>query len=64
MTRLLALIFGLLTVVLVAAGLVHHSATAPASTPDGAVQSMFGNVRSHDWKGAYSYVAASSNVSP
>jgi hypothetical protein len=64
MGRLLALIFGILTVVLLAAGLVHRSATAPASTPDGAVQSMFGNVKAHDWQGAYSYVAASSNISP
>lgn len=64
MGRLLALIFGILTVVLVAAGLVQRSATAPAATPDGAVQSMFGNVKGRDWKGAYSYVAPSSNVSP
>ncbi len=64
MGRLLALIFGILTVVLVAAGLVQRSATAPAATPDGAVQSMFGNVKARDWKGAYSYVASSSNVSP
>src|SRR5262249_11570164 len=33
-----------------------------ASTPEGAVQSMFGNVKGRDWKTASSYVAAASNV--
>ncbi|HMC29486.1 MAG TPA: hypothetical protein VKL99_01530 [Candidatus Angelobacter sp.] len=63
MGRLLTLIFIVLTVALIAAGTVHGSNSAPASTPEGAVQSMFGNAKSHDWKGAYSYVAGSSNVS-
>jgi hypothetical protein len=54
--------FAILTVALIAAGSVHHSTTAPASTPEGAVQSMFSNAQSHNWKGAYSYVAAASNV--
>lgn len=58
----LPVIFGILTVALVAAGTVHKSSTAPASTPEGAVQSMFDNVKGHNWKGAYSYVAPSSNV--
>jgi hypothetical protein len=55
-------VFAVLTVVLIAAGSVHRSTTAPAFTPEGAVQSMFSNAQSHDWKGAYSYVAAASNV--
>jgi len=62
MGRFLTLIFAILTLGLIAAGTVHKSSTAPASTPEGAVQSMFANAKSHDWTGAYSYVAASSNV--
>ncbi|HEX9253986.1 MAG TPA: hypothetical protein VF938_00520, partial [Candidatus Angelobacter sp.] len=62
MGRLLALIFAGLTVGLIAVGTVHGSRTARASTPEGAVQSMFDNAKAHDWQGAYSYVASSSNV--
>jgi len=62
MGRLLALIFVVLTVALVTVGTVHGSKTAPASTPEGAVQSMFANAKARDWKAAYAYVAASSNV--
>ena len=62
MGRFAALVFALLTVGLIAAGSVHKSSTAPASTPEGAVQSMFANVKGHDWTGAHSYVAAASNV--
>jgi hypothetical protein len=62
MSRLFALIFALLTAALVAAATIHRSSTAPASTPEGAVQAMLSNVQKHNWKAAYSYVAASSNV--
>src|ERR1051326_2284898 len=62
MGRLLTLIFVVLTVGLIVVGSVHGSSSAPASTPEGAVQAMFANAKSHDWKGAYSYVAPSSNV--
>lgn len=58
----LPLLFAILTVALIAAGTVHGSATAPASTPEGAVQSMFNNAKVHNFKGAYSYVAPSGNV--
>ena len=58
----LPFLFAILTVALIAAGTVHGSSTAPASTPEGAVQSMFANAKSHNFKGAYSYVAPSSNV--
>jgi hypothetical protein len=63
MGRVLTLIFAILTLALIAAGTVHKSSSAPASTPEGAVQSMFANAKAHDWKGAYTYVAGSSNVS-
>jgi len=62
MGRILTLIFAILTLALIAAGTVHKSSTAPASTPEGAVQSLFAQAKTHDWKGAYSYVAAASNV--
>jgi hypothetical protein len=62
MNRMLSLGFAALTVALIVIGTAHRSATAPASTPEGAVQSMFANVKAHNWKGAYSYVAAGNNV--
>ena len=62
MNRILPVGFAVLTVALIVMGIPHRSATAPASTPEGAVQSMFGNVKAHNWKGAYSYVAAGNNV--
>jgi hypothetical protein len=62
MGRILTIIFAVVTVGLIAVGSIHGSSTAPASTPEGAVQSMFDNAKGHNWSGAYSYVAASSNV--
>jgi hypothetical protein len=62
MSRVLSIFFALLIVVLIGVGAVHKSSTAPASSPEGAVQSMFDDVKAHDWKAAYSYVAPSSNV--
>jgi hypothetical protein len=62
MGRILTIIFAVVTVGLIAVGSIHGSSTAPASTPEGAVQSMFDNAKGHNWNGAYSYVAASSNV--
>ncbi len=62
MSRFLPLFFALLMVALIGVGAVHKSSTAPASSPEGAVQSMFDDVRSRNWKAAYSYVAPSSNV--
>ena len=62
MGRLLTIIFAGLTILLIAVGTVHGSKTARASTPEGAVQSMFDNAKAHDWEGAYSYVAPSSRV--
>lgn len=62
MGRVLLILFSILTLAFVATGAVHSSGTAPASTPEGAVQSMFANVQSRNWNGAYSYVSPSSNV--
>jgi hypothetical protein len=62
MKSLLPIVFGFLTVGLIAMGAIHKSATAPASSPEGAVQSMFNSVKTHDWKSAYTYIAPSGNV--
>ncbi|MGH9564930.1 MAG: hypothetical protein ACRD4F_04505, partial [Candidatus Angelobacter sp.] len=62
MSRIFSLIFALLTVALVALGSVHRSSLASASTPEGAVQAMLASVQGHNWKAAYSFLAASSNV--
>jgi len=62
MGRFLTIVFVILTLGLIAAGAVHKSTTAPASTPEGAVQDMFQNAQGHDWKSAYSYIAPASNV--
>lgn len=62
MSRFLPLVFALLVVGLIGAGAVHKSSTAPASRPEGAVQSMFDDVKVRNWKAAFSYVAPSSNV--
>jgi hypothetical protein len=58
----LPIIFAMLTVALVAVGAIHRTSTAPASSPEGAVQAMLSNVQGRDWKGAYSYIAGSSNI--
>lgn len=62
MKFILPVLFAVLTVALIAAGTVHKSSTAPAPTAEGAVQAMFANVKSHNLKGAFSYVAPSSNA--
>lgn len=62
MARFLPLFFALLVVGLIAVGAIHKSSTAPASSPEGAVQSVFEGVKAHNWRAAYSYVAPSSNV--
>jgi hypothetical protein len=62
MSRILTIVFAVLTVTLIAAGSIHRSTAAPASTPEGAVQSMFAHAKAHDWGAAYSYVAGASNV--
>jgi hypothetical protein len=62
MNRILPILFALLTIALIAAGSVHKSSTALASTPEGAVQSMLASVKARNWQGAYSYVDPASNT--
>ena len=52
----------ILTVALVAMGTVHGSELAPAKSPDAAVRSLFEHAKGRDFKGAYRYVSASSNI--
>ncbi len=63
MKYVLSIAFAILTAALMVMGSAHLSTTAPAFTPEGAVQSMFRNAQARNWTSAYSYVAAASNVS-
>ena len=54
--------FLVLTVVLVAAGTIHRGSGINTSTPEGAVQAMFVDVRDHDLRAAYAFVLPASNV--
>jgi hypothetical protein len=61
MKRALPLIIVVLTVVFVAAGTIGTRESRPNS-PEGAVQSLFEHARNRDWKGAFQYVANSSDI--
>jgi hypothetical protein len=43
-------------------GTVHTSDMAPASSADGAVRALFDHAKGRDFKGAFRYVAPSSNI--
>ncbi len=62
MKRVLPIVIIVLTVVLIAMATIQPNELSPAKSPEGAVQSLFAHVRSHDYKGAYSYVAKSSDA--
>ncbi|HEV2962548.1 MAG TPA: hypothetical protein VG649_12025 [Candidatus Angelobacter sp.] len=62
MKIILPIVFAVLTVALIAAGSVHQSSNAAASTPEGTVHSMLANVKTHNWQRAYSYVNPASNT--
>jgi len=51
-----------ITAVLIAAATAHSSTLTPATTPEGAVQSLLMHVKSHDPAGAYRYIAKASNT--
>ena len=59
MKRILPIAIIVLTAVLIAMATIQPNELSPAKSPEGAVQSLFAHVRSHDYKGAYSYVAKS-----
>ncbi len=62
MKRILPILLVILSVALVAMGTVHTSDMAPATSPDGAVRALYEHAKGRDFKGAYRYVAASSNT--
>jgi hypothetical protein len=51
----------ILTVAFIAAGSIQSQHLRP-TTPDGAVQAMFADVRTHNWDRAYDFVANASNL--
>ncbi len=61
MKRILPIVLLVLTVVLVAVATIHPNQLLPARSPQSAVQSLLAHVQSRDYKGAYSYVAKSSD---
>ncbi len=62
MKRLLPIIIIVLTVVLIAMATMQPSELSPATSPAGAVQSLFAHVKAHDYKGAFAYVAKSGDT--
>ena len=63
MNRILPIVLAILACVLIAAATVHTSSLSPAATPQGAVDSLLNQVKSHDLRGAYQFVASSTNTS-
>lgn len=62
MKRTLPIVLIVLTVVLIAAATIHTTAGASSTSPEGAVQAMFRDVKAHNYAGAYSHVAQSANT--
>jgi hypothetical protein len=61
MKRVLPIILIVLTVVLVAMATIQPNQLSPAKSPEGAVQALLAHVKAHDYRGAYAYVAKSSD---
>ena len=57
MKRLLPIVLVVLAVVLIVMATMQPSESSAATSPEGAVQSLFAHVKAHDYKGAYSFVA-------
>src|ERR1700744_3802247 len=62
MKRIVPLAILVLTVVLIAMATVRPNELSPAKSPEGAVQSLLAHLKSHDYKGAFSYVASASDT--
>src|SRR5205814_7811891 len=60
--RTLGVLCIILAAVLIAWAAVGSSSLAPGASPDRAVQSMFGAVKSRNWKRAFALVSPSSNI--
>ena len=62
MNKILPVLLTVLALALVAVSTVHSSTLTPATTPEGAVQSLLNHVKARDPQGAYRYVAKASNT--
>ncbi|HEX6879738.1 MAG TPA: hypothetical protein VF135_05185, partial [Terriglobales bacterium] len=62
MSRIFSIVLIVLAAVLIAMGTVHSSELKPASTPEGAVQSLLSHAKGRDFRGAYSYVSGASKT--
>jgi hypothetical protein len=64
MNRFLPIAIAVITVALIAAATVRSSSVVPATTPEGAVQSLFAHAKNRNWDGALAYVANRSGIDP
>ena len=62
MKRILPILIIVLTIVLVAMATIQPNQLSPAKSPQGAVQALLDHVKAHDYRGAYSYIAKSSDT--
>jgi hypothetical protein len=62
MNKILPALLVVLTAALIAAATIHSSTLMPATTPEGAVRSLLGQVKTRDARSAYRYVAKASNT--
>src|SRR5579863_2144561 len=62
MRRALPILIIVLTAVLIAMATIQPNQSSAATSPEGAVQSLFAHVKAHDYMGAYAYVAKDSNA--
>ena len=62
MKRVLPILLIVLAVALIAVATMQPTQSSAATSPEGAVQSLFAHVKAHDYKGAYAYVAKDSNA--
>jgi len=63
MNRILPITLAVLACVLIAAATIHTNTLSPATTPQGAVESLLNQVKAHDIRGAYQFVSGTSNTS-
>lgn len=62
MKRVLPIILIVLTVVLVSMATIHSNQLKPATTPEGAVQSLLQRAQGHDFNSAFNYVSQKSST--
>jgi hypothetical protein len=62
MSRLVPVSLIVLAIALVASATISPGRLSSANTPEQAVRSLYEHVKSRDWKGAFTYVSATSNV--